>query len=104
MSTGFGRNTLSLGATANTAKVSVATASSSTSLPLGGNRRYLLTTNTDCYVRYGTGAQTATTSAGGYTLFMPAGLAVVLMVAGDTIAAIRNSADGILSVSIVDSQ
>jgi len=62
---------------------------------------YLLTCDTDCWVKWGAGAQTASaTSNTGHDLFMPAGMAVVVRVDSGTthIAALRDTGDGFLVV------
>jgi hypothetical protein len=93
MSTGFARNILNLG---NNIVVAVTGVSADETLP-GNGHRYLLSCNTDCYVAWGTGAQTATTAANGFELFMPSGLTIVVDVGtADTIAAIQDSANGTL--------
>lgn len=89
---------LSLGAIQ---KVVVVTASTDESLP-AGDSTFLLTCNVDMYVKWGIGAQTATTTTA-YNLFMPAGLALIVDVGpADTIAGIRDTEDGVLSVTAVE--
>lgn len=98
MSTGFGRNLLNLG---DKVVVTVTGVSASGTL-LGNEHRYLLSCNTDMYVKWGTGAQTATTSAAGFNLFMPAGLTIVVDVGNaDTIAAIQDTANGTLVAHVL---
>jgi hypothetical protein len=61
---------------------------------------YVLTTNTDCYIRFSGSAVAATD--GNFDLFMPAGSSAILMATNTTLRAIRDSADGILGVSEVE--
>lgn len=90
---GFPRNEFRPGASV---RVAYTAASASGSLPNGGkNRRYRLTATSACYVKWGTGAQTASTAAFNVLLGANESLVVNLGVA-DTIAAIRDSADGSL--------
>lgn len=58
---------------------------------------YIVTTNTDCYVRFSGSA--VTSSDGNFDIFLPAGAAAVLRATNSTIRAIRDSADGTLGVS-----
>ena len=96
MSTGFGRGIIHLG---NNVRITVAVGSANVALPNSArNFVYLLTTDTDCYVIWGNGSQTATSTA--YDLFKPAGMAVVVRIdkGDDNMAAIRDTADGVLSI------
>ena len=79
-------------------KVAVAEAAASGSLP-GTSGKFLLTCNTDCYVRFD--GDTATVAA--YDLFMPKGLAVIVCPkTSAALSVIRASADGILSIQEVE--
>lgn len=62
---------------------------------------YLITTNTDCYVRFSASAVAGT--AGNFDIFLPAGGAMVLRATHTTIRAIRASVDGTLGISEVES-
>jgi len=69
--------------------------------PPGTSGRYLLSSNTDMYIRFDAG----TATAANYDLFLPAGGMVLIEgFEGTTnaINAIRDSADGILSISEVE--
>lgn len=61
------------------------------------SQRYILTTNTDCFVRFSGSA--VTTADGGFDIFMPAGSSAVLVATNGTIRAIRDTADGKLGIS-----
>ena len=58
---------------------------------------YIITTNTDCYVRFSASAVVA--SDGNFDLFMPSGTSAVLQATNATIRAIRATADGVLGIS-----
>lgn len=75
--------------------ITVAVAESTDTVVLSQN--YILTTNTDCYVRFSASAVAATD--GNFDLFMPAGSSAVLTATHATIRAIRATADGILGIS-----
>lgn len=58
---------------------------------------YIITTNTDCYVRFSASAVAA--SDGNFDIFLPAGTSAVLRATNATIRAIRATADGVLGIS-----
>jgi len=58
---------------------------------------YVLTCNTDCFVRFSATAVSA--ADGGFDLFMPSGTSAVLRATNATIRAIRDTADGTLGIS-----
>ncbi len=78
--------------------IAVATSEATDTVILG--QVYILTTNTDCYIRFSGSA--VTTADDNFDLFMPAGSTAVLKATNATIRAIRNSADGILGISRVE--
>jgi len=61
---------------------------------------YVLTTNTDCFIRFSGSAVTA--ADGGHDLFMPAGSSAILMATNTTLRAIRDTADGTLGIAEVE--
>ncbi len=75
-------------------KVAVVTASAATASALSGDTQVVrIATSTDCYIAF---AATATTS----DTFMPAGTVEYFLSPGAIkVAAIRNSADGVLTVT-----
>ena len=58
---------------------------------------YIITTNTDCYVRFSGSAVVA--SDGNFDIFLPAGTSAVLRATNAVIRAIRATADGLLGIS-----
>jgi hypothetical protein len=79
-------------------KIAVAATEATTAVKVG--TVYVLTCNTDCYIRFSGSAVTA--SAGAYDLFMPSGTSAILMATNGTLRAIRDSADGTLGVAEVE--
>lgn len=61
---------------------------------------YILTCNTDCFIRFSGSAVAATD--GNFDLFMPAGSSAILKATNATIRAIRDSVDGTLGVAKVE--
>ena len=79
-------------------KVAVAATAASGTLP-GTSGKFLLTCNTDCYVRFD--GDTATAAA--YDIFMPKGLAIIVRPkTGLALSVIRASADGVLSIQEIE--
>ncbi len=64
------------------------------------HQNYILTCNTDCYVRFSASAVAA--SDGNFDLFMPSGSIAILVATHATVRVIRDSADGILGISKVE--
>lgn len=58
---------------------------------------YIVTVNTDTFVRFSGSAVTA--SDGAFDLFMPAGTSAILRATNTTFRAIRSTTDGILGIS-----
>ena len=75
--------------------IAVATAEATDTVIL--NQLYILTCNTDCFVRFSGSAVAATDT--NFDLFMPAGTSAVLRATNATIRAIRDTADGTLGIS-----
>lgn len=84
--------------------VAVGATSTDESIPnaASGKARYMrLAATTNCYVRWGQGAQTAVST----DMLLVSGESVVVAVnAADTIAAIRVSADGVLVATPLENQ
>ena len=79
-------------------KIAVAASAASGNVP-GTSGKFLLTTNTDCYVRFD--GDVATSSA--YDVFLPKGAAIVLRPkTGAAISVIRVAVDGILSIHEIE--
>jgi hypothetical protein len=78
--------------------IAVATAEATQTVKVG--TVYVLTCNTDCYVRFSGTAVAATDGA--HDLFMPSGSSAVVMATHTTLRAIRDSADGTLGVAEVE--
>lgn len=85
------------------AAIAVAAASASATVPndnSGNKAKWLrIAATTACYVRIGVGAQTAVNT----DMLVQPGDAVVLRTVGDTVAAIRVSADGVLTITPLES-
>lgn len=64
----------------------------------GTGGRYLLATNTDCYIRLDGG----TASSANFDLFLPAGGMVLIDKGPSSFNAIRDSADGVLVIHEID--
>ena len=75
--------------------IAVATAEATDTVEI--SQIYILTTNTDCFVRFSASAVTA--ADGNFDLFMPAGASAILRSTNATIRAIRDTADGKLGIS-----
>jgi len=58
---------------------------------------YILTTNTDCFIRFSGSAVAATN--GNFDLFLPSGTSAILKATNGTLRVIRDSADGTLGFS-----
>jgi len=77
--------------------VAVATAEATQAVTL--NKVYIISVNTDTYIRF---SGTAVSAAdGGFDLFMPSGTTAVLRATNATFRAIRDSADGDCGLSEV---
>ena len=61
------------------------------------SQRYLITTNTDCFIRFSGSA--VTSADDNFDIFLPAGGSAALVATNATIRAIRNTADGTLGIS-----
>ena len=78
--------------------IAVATAEATQAVKVG--TVYVLTCNTDCYIRFSGSAVTAADD--NHDLFMPAGSSAILMATNTTVRAIRDSADGTLGAAEVE--
>lgn len=78
--------------------IAVATTEATDTVVISEN--YVLSTSTDCYVRFSASAVVA--SDGNFDLFMPAGSIAVLNAQNTTIRVIRSTADGFLGVSLLE--
>ncbi len=79
-------------------KIAVATSAASVVPTKTGSGRYLLTTNTDVYIKFGG----TTASVTVFDLFLPAGAAIIVQPPSGLISAIRDSADGVLGITEVE--
>ncbi len=77
--------------------IAVATAEATDTVTISEN--YVLSCNTDCYVRFSASAVVATD--GNFDLFMPSGSIAVLNATFTTIRVIRATADGVLGISLL---
>jgi hypothetical protein len=78
-------------------KIAVAGTAAAGAAP-GTGGKYLLSTNTDCYIRLDAG----TASASNFDLFLPAGGMVLIDKGPSSFNAIRDSADGVLVIHEID--
>jgi hypothetical protein len=78
-------------------KIAVSSTAAAGAAP-GTGGRYLLSTNTDCYVRLDAG----TATSANFDLFLPAGGMVLIEKGPSSFNAIRDSADGVLVIHEVD--
>ena len=81
---------------AGSAKV-IAVATSEATDTVVKHQLYIITTNTDCFVRFSASAVVA--SDGNFDIFLPAGTSAVLRATNAVIRVIRATADGLLGVS-----
>ena len=75
--------------------ITVATAEATDTVVISED--YVLSTNTDCFVRFSGSAVAGTDN--NFDLFMPAGSIAVLRATNTTIRVIRATADGLLGIS-----
>ena len=76
-------------------KITVAVAAASVTPTKTASGRYLFTTSTNVYIKFGG----TTASATVFDIFLPAGGSLLLQPPSGLISAIRESADGILGVT-----
>lgn len=76
-------------------KILVAVAAASGTPSRTATGRYLLSCNTDCFVRFAGSVATATA----FDLFLPAGSALIVYVPSGDVSVIRDTTDGILAIT-----
>ncbi len=80
--------------------LNIAVSSSEVTETVRAGESYIVTTNTDCFVRFSGSA--VTSSDGGFDLFMPSGSSAILRATNATFRAIRSTADGVLGISRIE--